>query len=295
MINNKSLKLFILGFSLTITSSVVFSVLDSERYEYLLYKNVQRTKLVFIEEQKIVQKLQFLKIKGYQTKDMINSLLGSLTHILHKNHISRSLQIHSLWGLMNYTIELVAFERLIPLTKYHYSFRNIEKIISAYGSAENIMAGAKKGVIVLRQTYGLNVTNFSRGILQLKDNRIDRSRVADNLKPDDLVSLATMAFDMFHWYDSGLLFLKEALNSWKTNDAYKMKTIHGLKIGATINQLISEYISLHNQLLTTMKTHNGQERILFPFFVEKGLFPSNKNIHILSCQSNKMINIYIMF
>ena len=88
MINNKSLKLFILGLSLTITSSVVFSVLDSERYEYLLYKNVERTKLVNIEEQKIVQKLQFLKIKGYQAKDMINSLLGSLTHILHKNHIS---------------------------------------------------------------------------------------------------------------------------------------------------------------------------------------------------------------
>ena len=144
MLNNKCLRLFTLGLSVTISSTVVFSLIDRERYEYLLFENVERTKLVNIEEQKTVQKLKVFRFRIYQIKDKINCLLGRFTYILHKRHISRLLQVYSLLRLIKSTVDLVAFEQYIEYTKYLFTFRNIERIISVYGSADDIMVGAKK-------------------------------------------------------------------------------------------------------------------------------------------------------
>ena len=280
--NDKCLKLFMLGVFLAINSDVVFSVIDRERYEYLLYENFERTKLLNIEEQIYIKKLKHLRFELSHIRDTINSTLGQLNHLVYKRHIARLLKMYVIIRLIKYTEELIAFKRSIVHTKYQYSFRNIEKSISDYGSVEDIMSGAKKGLLALRQTYSLNVTNFSKGIVQFKNKRPDRSRAADTLQPDDLVSLAAMAFNLFHWFDSALLFLRVALNFLKNNAANKMKNLHVCKIGSSMNKLYSEYITLHNKLLLDKKVHVGPAWILFPFIIENGSPLFIKSIQILS-------------
>ena len=158
-------------------------------------------------------------------------------------------------------------------------------------SGKDIIIGAKKGVITLRHTYNLNVTSFSRGILQFQKNNIIRSRLSDCLQIDDLVSLAEMSFTLFNWYDSGLLFLREALFNVKTHLTRK-ENISSLDIGTIMNELKSKYVDLHNTLLLNKNTNIGPDWKLFPVFVDEGYLQSDNNIQMLYSQYNVGNQIY---
>ena len=109
--NDKCLKLFILGVFLAINSDVVFSVIDRERYEYLLYENFERTKLLNIEEQIYIKKLKHLGFELSHIRDTINSTLGQLNHLVYKRHIARLLKMYGIIRLIKYTAERIEFER----------------------------------------------------------------------------------------------------------------------------------------------------------------------------------------
>ena len=134
-------------------------------------------------------------------------------------------------------------------------------------------------MITLRHTYNLNVSTFSKGVVRFKQNNNDRSRASDCLQTDDLVSLAEMSFSIFKWYDSGLLFLREAIDNLKshsTNKEYKPPP----NVAIMLDGLKSRYVDLHNSLLLNKNTHIGPDWRLFPFFVNKGFFHPDNNIQM---------------
>ena len=63
MMTNICWKCFALSVFLAMSQYSMFSIEEKARYEYLLYENFEKTKLLKIEEQKIVQKLNMFRFE----------------------------------------------------------------------------------------------------------------------------------------------------------------------------------------------------------------------------------------
>ena len=88
-------------------------------------------------------------------------------------------------------------------------------------SEDEIIKGARKGMIVLQETYNQNISNFSKGNLNIKLNVQHRPRAADSLELDDLTAISVLTFTMFKWYDNSLLYLKEAISTVKEGMTFR--------------------------------------------------------------------------
>ena len=249
----------------------MFSVEEKARYEYLLYENFEKTKLLKIEEQKIVQKLNMFRFEINQIICMMKQMLDTIVILVNNKYIIQIAQIFSIIRSPMSPEEIHLFKNYSLQTGDAYQYRIIDSCTNDDVSVKDILFGAKKGVITLRHTYNLNVSTFSKGVLRFKQNKNDRSRASDCLQTDDLVSLAEMSFSIFNWYDSGLLFLREAIDTLKshsTNTEYKPPT----NLAILLDGLKSKYVDFHNSLFLKKNTHIGSDWKLLPFFVDKGFF-----------------------
>ena len=155
--------------------------------------------------------------------------------------------------------------------------------------AEELLGGALRGVIILHETYGLNLERFIQGEL-LDNNALTRSRKTDSLKKDDLALMAVEAFKM-NWYDSSIKYINSSTSSHhhlseQNQDYYNFPKFKEISL-----EIRRHYAKHHNNLLVQSKTttdllSEGIEWKLFPHFVDEGL---NTNITYF------IINKYLLF
>ena len=121
---------------------------------------------------------------------------------------------------------------------YETEYNEVEKI--------NIVKSALSGVLLLRETFEQNITDFSKGHLCLKNIMYNSSRQIDSLKLEDIAAMSKIAFNQFNYYDSAIEYLKAAINIFyneigKRND-YVYRTIDEL-----LSFMKKNYPSFHNE------------------------------------------------
>ena len=155
-------------------------------------------------------------------------------------------------------------------------------------SAEELLSGALKGIIILHETYGLNLEIFIRGEL-LDNNALSKSRKADSLKKDDLALMAVEAFKM-DWYDSSIKYINSSTSSYYQHISEQNQDHYGFPKFKEISlEIRRHYAKHHNILLVQSKTtkdliSEGIQWKLFPHLVDEG-----RNINIVYCIINKYI------
>ena len=65
-------------------------------------------------------------------------------------------------------------------------------------STNDVMHGARKGILILYETYKPNMATFSKGIINSKDLLKGKSRQKDRLGADDTASISKIAIDEFN-------------------------------------------------------------------------------------------------
>ena len=251
------------------------SMFDQARYDYLLYENHEKTKQLNIEEQPFVRKLDRFRFEISELKFMLKRILVHMIFIVDKNNHTHIAQSYNIKRIPTFRGELNILSKYSTHKERKYDFPIIEDFIKSGTSLTHIIMGAKKGVLSLRQTYNLNLANFSRGILKLTRNDTIRSRVVDSLQPDDLVSLAEISITQYNWYDSGLLYLREAIESVKAISTNK-EIVNFSNIKKNLESMMSLCVQMHNQLILEKNKSTGPDWKLFPFLVNKGSLTSTK-------------------
>ena len=139
---------------------------------------------------------------------------------------------------------------------------------STYNSMETIVS-ASIGVIRLYETYGANITEYSKGHLDLKTNIDRKSRVVDSLQIDDLAFMSYISMYHLMWYDTGLKYLKVAIDQLQSRtserkfDCYK-------RVNEILLEMKRSYPSVHNDILNKMRYPIGPSWKCFPFMVNQG-------------------------
>ena len=251
------------------------SMFDQARYDYLLYENHEKTKQLKIEEQSFVKKLDRFRFEISEQKIILKRILVRMIFLVNENTRTHISQFYDTKIISNFGGEINVLNKHSTRNNRKYELAIIEDSLQGGTSLDDMIMGAKKGVLSLRQTYNLNLTNFSRGILKIRRNDTIRSRVADSLQPDDLVSLAEISITLYNWYDSGLLFLREAIESVKAIST-NTEVINLSNIKKNVTNVMSLCVELHNQLSLKKNKSTGAYWKLFPYLVNKGYLPLTK-------------------
>ena len=153
-------------------------------------------------------------------------------------------------------------------TKYNVTFsyetvyEEIEKI--------DIVKSALSGVLLLRETFEQNITDFSKGHLCLKNIIFNNSRAMDSLKLEDLAVMSKIAFNQFNYYDSAIEYLKAATLMFY-NDSEKGSAIFSTTMEELLLLMKKNYPSYHNEMLSKMDISVGIDWKLYPVMVDEGI------------------------
>ena len=109
-------------------------------------------------------------------------------------------------------------------------------------STKDVMHGARKGILILYETYKPNMATFSKGIINSKDLLKGKSRQKDRLGADDTASISKIAIDEFNWFHTSTIFWNETYNILKDRNTNSTKYLH-LNSENTILTLIHQYRS----------------------------------------------------
>ena len=252
------------------------------KYDFAVFENFEETRKIFISEMKIVSFL-----------DKINKMLlykmRTLDQIIKTDKSSWIFSSRNLFWLLSIRSR---FYDVIPYIKTHLGrwrierrkIRRLKNNIMAVDIkypllADELLGGALRGVIILHETYGLNLERFIQGEL-LDNNALTKSRETDSLKKDDLALMAVEAFKM-DWYDSSIKYINSSTSSYhqhlsdenRSNDNFS-------KLDEISLEIRRQYTKHHNKLFVQSKTttdllSEGIQWKLFPNVVDEG---SNANI-----------------
>ena len=141
--------------------------------------------------------------------------------------------------------------------------------------ADELLGGALRGVIILHETYGLNLERFIQGEL-LDNNALTKSRETDSLKKDDLALMAVEAFQM-DLYDSSIKYINSSTISFHQNLSEQGQGHYNFPKFKEISlEIRRHYTKHHNNLLVQSKTttdllSEGIQWKLFPHVIDEGL------------------------
>ena len=184
------------------------------KYDFDIFENFEITRDSFLKEQKTVENLKELKgifhntiITFHQLIDQFPGVKQSKLRPMHnKGMCNVSLSIYKKPRFWKNASQILYYTRMTgeEAIKEVYNFN--------YSSDEkSIIIGARKGIVVLQETYDININNLVDGSF-LKENSTLATRKIDSLKLDDLVSLSIIAAYIYQWLDNSLVYLKEARN-----------------------------------------------------------------------------------
>ena len=140
--------------------------------------------------------------------------------------------------------------------------------------ADELLGGALRGVIILHETYGLNLERFIQGEL-LDNNALSKSRQTDSLKKDDLALMAVEAFKM-DWYDSSIKYINSSTSSYHQHLSDEKRSNYSFsKLEEISLEIRRHYAKHHNNLVVQSKTttdllSEGIQWKLFTHFVDEG-------------------------
>ena len=275
------------------------SVVLSSRYDYGLFENFEIMKDAFVQEKTATLRLEKIRMQIHNGMKKIShynflnfhecfdarAQYFDTTHDNRKwssfrlkrtfcNPMSRNLQflyIHNKRRHNGY----------LDPPNYNYSM-----------STQEIMEGAQKGLIMLQETYDLNVREFAKGTIQ-KDVA-STSRKIDSLYPDDLASMSTIALNMFRWYDNSLQYLKASLEGFHNLSETQKEEFLPTNFKEKILMMRSSYSVAHNEMLYKKRKHIGSDWKLFPYLVDKGVLKAFKGNNKYLGSSNST-NISFIF
>ena len=257
------------------------SVVICGKYDFAIFENFEETRKIFISEMKIVSFLD-------ETNQILFYRMRILNQIIKTDKTSWTFSSRNLFWPLSIRSR---FYDVIPYIESHLGKRRIEtrKIrrlktnimavdIKYQILAEELLGGALRGVIILHETYGLNLERFIQGEL-LDNNALTRSRKTDSLKKDDLALMAVEAFKM-NWYDSSIKYINSSTSSHhhlseQNQDYYNFPKFKEISL-----EIRRHYAKHHNNLLVQSKTttdllSEGIQWKLFPNLVDEG---SNVNM-----------------
>ena len=160
--------------------------------------------------------------------------------------------------------------------------QNIKKSLPFFNeSTKNVLFGAVKGVMMIQETYDLNLTEFASGNFTYGDQMIsDSFNILDQLDTLDLAVISKEAFKM-KWYDTALKYLKESISSLQNMPLNRNINIpHGFE--HILQQMRKKFSAFHNKSLINKKKRIGEDWKLFPYFVDQGLLQIRSHSHIFS-------------
>ena len=229
-----------------------------------MFENFELTRQVFIDEQLIVKYLQ------YNSQELQKQILNLNINInaLSVNYFHKNLK----WKqktrkYINLQPLSISYLRSHPLSSNQSNIYSYDPFQSL--SDVKIMFAALKGVIKLQEAYNQDIKNYSKGHLRLKHGTKRSSRSIDSLQPQDLASMANIAFNYFNWYDTGIKYLKEAMDlffSISNNDLMQIPK----RLEQYLLIMKTWFPKYHNNILNKKENIIGPDWKVFPYKIDTG-------------------------
>ena len=248
------------------------------RYDYLLFENYEITKKSFVMEQDVVRNLttarENLNTQISNLKPRINNILktGNGMIPIFKRRKNHALDCHFCTSINHFCHNEIVIhlnEAYIRYQSFKLSSDEIYSYEKVYpDSVLDLMIAASKGVIMLQETYNQNIKEFSKGHLRIKTGFDDSSRKTDSLQLADLVVMSNLAFNYYNWYDTGMRYLKEAIDM--LNSVKRLNKQPSSQLERTLSKMKTVYPLYHNDMLDKKDNFIGPDWKMYPHKVDIG-------------------------
>ena len=242
------------------------------KFDYLLFENFELTKQTFAEEQIVVKNVKNIG----KVLRMISSELDLKINIKSQPVYNSIFQYEQ--SIMHHKFSII--KQMTDLSKRLHEIRSSYKnyfqsfgFERVYGDVSriHIVIAALKGIIMLQDTYNLDIKHFSKGKLNLRKNEFVKSRSVDSLKVDDLISMSGVAINELKWYDASIRYLKHATEKFffTSRNAYQSNFFKDI-LQECLVLMTMWYPSYHNEMITKTNTSVGPDWKAFPLIVNEG-------------------------
>ena len=229
---------------------------DDTRLNFLVFENHYLTSNVFTKEQSnmvIVKRL--LKSLKQMGNILISKTILSWRYMAHPRNIFHA-SIKRV-DLLNNSSILLNIQRLYNVLQ---QFQKLLQFQYDFGmSTKDVMHGARKGILILYETYKPNIATFSKGVIYSNGVLKGKSREIDRLAADDAASISIIAIDEFNWFHTSTIFWNETYNILNHRAANNTKYKH-LDFEKVISALIHRYWSYFNVPIYNKKEGGNQYR-----------------------------------
>ena len=257
--------------------------------DYLLFENFDLTKNTFVEEQNIFKnilnirnslnlKYKELDENGKNYREEVEDIKHNHTQLsfrknilelrkVEKSETKKDDLIHSKPATNNLEISQWMYLDIRKSINQNYGF---EKIY-ANNTETQLITAALKGLMMLQDTYGLDIKSFSRGDLEIKSNEKFKYRNMDRLQVEDLVSMSGISFNHLRWYDASIRYLKEAADIFvaTAKETYQNSVFRNI-LDEFLNAMKKLYPAYHNKMLEKMDNPIGTDYKLYPLPIDEG-------------------------
>ena len=244
------------------------------KFDYLLFENFELTKQTFLEEQIVLKNIKNignvlrtiysdLDLKVNRTSEPMYNLVSQYEQSILRD---KSTFIQQMTELSKRLHEIRTSYKEYFQT-YLFGFEKVYGDITRI----DILIAAQKGMIMLQDTYNLDLKLFSKGNLNLKNNQLVKSRSVDSLQVEDLISMSGVAFNEFQWYDASIRYLKQATDNFfsTSRNAYQSSLFKEF-LQECLALMTKWYPSYHNDMITKTNTSVGPDWKAFPLIVNEG-------------------------
>ena len=257
--------------------------------DYLLFENFDLTKNTFVEEQKLFQnvltirnslnlKCKELVSKGNHNREQLENIKHKQTQLSLRKNLLELRKIANAKRPEDSVLQSESAKNNLEI--FQWMYLDIRKSINLYFGFEKIyvnntetqlIIAALKGLMMLQDTYGLDIKNFSKGELNIKSNEKVRYRNMDALQLEDLVSMSGISFNHLHWYDASIRYLKEATDIFVATamERYSDSLFRNILVEC-LNVMKKLYPAYHNKMLDKMDNPIGTDYKLFPLPIDEG-------------------------
>ena len=182
-------------------------VYSSSLYDYGLFENFELTKDIFIQEQGVVKQLEDVRNALYDQQHSVSQIGRGLELSTNEVDVTdTTFQDTSLPNKIVYPFDLKDLllkvkpdednktnSSSIKTRDIHWHKDLSHEDFSNNVPTHDIIIGASKGLLMIQETYNLNIKDFAKGNFVTKYRSVNSSRQIDSLHPDDLANMATIA------------------------------------------------------------------------------------------------------
>ena len=257
--------------------------------DYLLFENFDLTKNTFVEEQNIFQNVlnirNSLNLKYKELDTNAKYYLEQLEDIKHNKTLLsfrkdllefRNLGsaettedniVHSQSTTSNLEILQLMYHDIRKGINHNFGYKKIY----ANNTETQLIIAALKGIMMLQDTYGLDIKSFSKGVLNIKSNEKVIHRNMDTLQVEDLISMSGISFNDLRWYDASIRYLKEATDIFvaTAKETYRNSLFRNI-LDECLDAMKKLYPAYHNKMLDKMDNPIGTDYKLYPLPIDEG-------------------------